>query len=52
LPGVLLAAYIVKEIPLSALRWMVACVIVYAAVALLRSARAGDDDPPPIRIEP
>ncbi len=39
IPGVLLAAYIVKELPLTVLRWMVVCVIVYAAIALLRSAR-------------
>ena len=43
IPGVLIAAYIVKSLPLSALRWLVIVVIVYAAFAMLRSAtRAGD----------
>ena len=42
IPGVLIAAYIVKSLPLSALRWLVIVVIVYAAFAMLRSAtRAG-----------
>ncbi|GAC1310282.1 MAG: sulfite exporter TauE/SafE family protein [Steroidobacteraceae bacterium] len=36
--GVLIAAYIVKSLPLIALRWLVIIVIVYAAVAMLRSA--------------
>jgi uncharacterized membrane protein YfcA len=38
IPGVLIAAYIVKSLPLSALRWLVIVVIVYAAFAMLRSA--------------
>jgi hypothetical protein len=36
--GVLVAAYIVKSLPLVALRWLVIVVIVYAAYAMLRSA--------------
>lgn len=36
--GVLVAAYIVKSLPLGALRWMVIVVILYAAFAMLRSA--------------
>src|SRR5271167_3093136 len=42
--GVLVAAYIVKSLPLIALRWLVIVVIAYAAFAMLRSAardRAG-----------
>jgi uncharacterized membrane protein YfcA len=40
--GVLIAAYIVKSLPLVALRWLVIVVIAYAAFAMLRSAsRAG-----------
>jgi len=39
LPGVLVAAYIVKSLPLAALRWLVIVVIAYAAFAMLRSAR-------------
>jgi uncharacterized membrane protein YfcA len=40
IPAVLVAAYIVKSLPLSAVRWLVVIVVVYTAVALLRSARA------------
>jgi len=36
--GVLLAAYVVKSLPLSALRWLVIVVVAYAAFAMLRSA--------------
>jgi uncharacterized membrane protein YfcA len=36
--GVLVAAYIVKSLPLFALRWLVIVVIAYAAFAMLRSA--------------
>jgi hypothetical protein len=36
--GVLVAAYIVKSLPLIALRWLVIVVIAYAAFAMLRSA--------------
>jgi uncharacterized membrane protein YfcA len=39
-PGVLLAAYIVKSLPLSAVRWLVIVVVVYTAVTLLRTALA------------
>lgn len=37
-PAVLLAAYVVKSLPLTALRWGVVIVVVYAAVLLLRAA--------------
>ena len=37
--GVLIAAFIVKRLPLHTLRWLVAAVVLYAAVAMLRSAR-------------
>ncbi|MGB6306411.1 MAG: sulfite exporter TauE/SafE family protein [Steroidobacteraceae bacterium] len=36
--GVLIAAFIVKSLPLTALRWLVIVVIAYAAFAMLRSA--------------
>src|SRR3984957_7503263 len=36
--GVVIAAYIVKSLPLIALRWLVIVVIAYAAFAMLRSA--------------
>jgi uncharacterized membrane protein YfcA len=37
-PAVLLAAFIVKTLPLTAVRWVVIVVVVYTAVGLLRSA--------------
>jgi uncharacterized membrane protein YfcA len=39
IPAVLAAAFIVKSLPLTALRWLVVAVVVYAALAMLRSAR-------------
>ena len=38
-PAVLIAAFIVKSLPLTALRWGVIAVVLYAAGAMLRSAR-------------
>ena len=40
IPAVLLAAYVVKSLPLVALRWGVVVVVLYAAVLLLREATA------------
>ena len=40
IPGVLIAAFIVKSLPVTALRWLVVAVVLYAALAMLRSARA------------
>ena len=37
--GVLIAFYIVKQLPLTAMRWLVIVVVSYAAVSMLRSAR-------------
>jgi uncharacterized membrane protein YfcA len=39
LPAVLIAAFIVKSLPLTAVRWLVVVVVVYTAATLLRSAR-------------
>jgi uncharacterized membrane protein YfcA len=39
-PAVLIAAYIVRELPLYAVRWLVIVVVIYAAVSMLLSARA------------
>ncbi len=39
LPAVLVAAYIVKSLPLTALRWLVAVVVAYTAVTLIMAAR-------------
>jgi len=38
--GVLVAFYIVKSLPLTMMRWLVTAVVTYAALAMLRSARA------------
>jgi uncharacterized membrane protein YfcA len=38
-PAVLVAAYIVKELPLDVVRWLVLGVVLYTAIALLRAAR-------------
>jgi uncharacterized membrane protein YfcA len=37
-PAVLLAAYVVKSLPLTTLRWLVSFVVLYASVMMLRSA--------------
>ena len=38
IPGVLIAAFIVKQLPLLWLRWLVVIVVLYAAIAMLRAA--------------
>lgn len=38
IPAVLIAAYIVKSLSLSAVRWLVVLVVIYTAVTMLRSA--------------
>jgi uncharacterized membrane protein YfcA len=40
IPAVLIAAFVVKSLPLDALRWLVLVVIVYTAMTMLRSASA------------
>jgi len=40
IPGVLLAAYIVKELPLDMVRWLVITVVIYTSVSMLRSAHS------------
>jgi uncharacterized membrane protein YfcA len=57
IPGVLIAAYIVKSLPLLWLRWLVVAVVTYAALTMLvtrerKIGRGGDDqadDPGNIR---
>jgi uncharacterized membrane protein YfcA len=39
IPGVIVAAYIVKSLPVFWLRWLVLAVVLYAAIQMLRSAR-------------
>ena len=38
IPAVIIAAYVVKSLPLGTVRWMVVLVVLYTAVMLLRSA--------------
>lgn len=44
LPAVLLAAFIVKEMPIEMLRWLVFLVVLYAAAVMFRSALSGRRD--------
>jgi uncharacterized membrane protein YfcA len=44
--GVPLAAFVVKSLPLTTLRWVVIVVVVYAAVLMLRSARQATAESP------
>ncbi len=41
IPAVLLAAFVVRDMPLEMLRWLVCAVVVYAAVIMLRAAFLG-----------
>jgi uncharacterized membrane protein YfcA len=49
--GVLIAFYIVKQLPLTAMRWLVIVVVSYAAVSMLRSARAASTTAPAVAVE-
>jgi uncharacterized membrane protein YfcA len=40
IPGVLLAAYIIKELPLGTVRWLVIAVVVYTSLSMLWSAKS------------
>jgi uncharacterized membrane protein YfcA len=41
LPAVLIAAFIVKQLPLAWVKWLVVGVVIYTAIAMLRSATQG-----------
>jgi uncharacterized membrane protein YfcA len=45
IPAVLLAAFVVKSLPLTYLRWLIFAVVLYTAVAMLRSARRREPEP-------
>jgi len=45
-PAVLVAAFIVKSLPLTALRWLVVIVVAYTAFTLLQSSRRPAEDTP------
>ena len=51
IPGVLLAAYVVKQLELGTIRWLVIVVVVYTAATMLYSAMSerGDDSQAPPR---
>jgi len=44
IPAVLAAAFIVKNMPIELLRWMVIVIVLYAALVILRAAVAGRGD--------
>src|SRR5262249_49943560 len=44
IPGVLVAAFVVKSLPVGAIRWLVLAVVVYTAVQMLIAARRGAPD--------
>ncbi len=48
--GVLIAFYIVKHLPLTAMRWLVIVVVSYAAVSMLRSAHAASATVPAVAV--
>jgi uncharacterized membrane protein YfcA len=50
-PAVLVAAFIVKSMPIEWLRWLVIVVVLYAAAMMLRSALAGSGDEAEMRAE-
>jgi len=41
IPGVLLAAFVIRSLPIVLLRWLVVVVVLYTAVVMLKSARRG-----------
>lgn len=51
IPGVLVAAFLVKEMPLTTLRWLVVVVVTYAAITLLYTALRGKVVGPDERLE-
>jgi uncharacterized membrane protein YfcA len=44
IPAVLVAAYVVKSLPLVTLRWGVVAVVLYAAMLLLRAAALSSEE--------
>jgi uncharacterized membrane protein YfcA len=52
IPAVLVAAFIVKSMSLELLRWLVVCVVVYAALVMLRAAANGSRATTPLATPP
>jgi uncharacterized membrane protein YfcA len=50
IPAVLIAAFIVKSMPLLYLRWLVVVVVLYAAFSMLRSAVVEGKRPRPLPV--
>lgn len=51
IPAVLVAAFLVREMPLNMLRWLVVVVVTYAAFSLLYAALKGETATPEERLE-
>jgi uncharacterized membrane protein YfcA len=51
-PAVLVAAFVVKSLPLEAIRWGVVAVVLYAATVLLRAALKAETAPSPEAVPP
>jgi uncharacterized membrane protein YfcA len=45
IPAVLVAAFVVKSMPVTTLRWLVIVVVLYAAAVMLRAAILGRREP-------
>ncbi len=52
IPAVLVAAFVVKSLPLGAMRYLVVVVVLYTAVSLLRAARATASPPDSANVAP
>jgi uncharacterized membrane protein YfcA len=51
LPAVLIAAFVVGNLPLSAVRWLVVVVVIYTAVNMLATARSEEADMADLRLQ-
>lgn len=49
--GVLIAAYVVKSLPLSVLKWVVVCVIIYTSVIMFKSSKINNKKQPEVCTE-
>ena len=49
-PAVLIAAFIVESLPLTAVRWLVLVVVIYTAAGLFRAARLPQEDESPVMV--
>ena len=48
IPGVLLAAYILKELPIGTVRWLVIVVVIYTSLSMLWAARKSEESTPTV----